>query len=400
MTEAVLDRELLYETLAVWAPEDTYPRRVGQKQTWVRSPLGALNVLEREHGHGPGYISVYGFPRGHPRDGHIPAIDTLFIDLDIPSTGRFGRPDTDDADVEAWQRDMARLIVRVRMVADALLESGYAPFFRASLSGYKGVHLYLDFEPIPETLGDVQKYRNGLAEFARDFVTQLEEVAGIELAEWVDVDSSDLARLTRLPNTLHEKATAAFGEPRYCVPVTLHELSTLTASRYVQLTQQPRRVPAEVQRKVAPDTSELVAMFIAQTTSAAHQQSRRADSMTLSEYTENALDLGVDDLPFVLSDKPCFLAFVQRPDVYDHGDESHQFKLALLTELATRRVPIETVLAFFEQTPDHDPDITLFEFSNVLSYKSWNHETLWLRAPVFCDPSVCKMCAATQPVPT
>lgn len=392
---ALIQRDVLAETAAVWAPE-TGIRRVGKRQTAVSSTDRLVDVLESIPATEPGYFSVYGFPNGHPRDGGIPVVDTLFIDLDIPSTGNYGRPDpeSDEADLEAWTTDMHLLLARVRRLAAVLIDGGYDQFIRAALSGYKGIHLYVDFEPLRTDLGSIENYKMGLAQYAADFIRELSAEAGIDVERYFDVDSSDLARLTRMPNTVHEKATAAFGEPRYCVPVSLSELTEITPERYVELTRSPRR-PLKP-RYPSVQAGQTLTMYVAMAVGdQVGDGPRRKTVVNLNEWDRNANEIGIDDVDFLLSNKPCLRAFVRRADCYDYGDESHQAKLALLIELAVRKTPVGTVLAYFDQTPNHDQLLTKLEYQNVLRYQysPYRHDTLWRKAGSFCNPENCRLCA-------
>lgn len=400
MTQTSRQREALRETAQVWAPMLS-PRRVTKHQTWANSVDQLLDELEALPETEPGYVSVYSFPEGHSSGGGVPTIDTLFIDLDIPKDGTFGRPDASEADSHAWEADMYDLLAVVRPLAETLCEAGLDGSLRAALSGYKGIHLYVDFAPLAPDLGPQENYKLGLAQYSADFIRELSEKAAVSVEDYFDVDSSDLARLTRMPNTLHEKATAAFGEPRYCVPVTIAELAELTPERYVELTRSPR-FPANsrVESRKAHDT---LTQYVAQAVGdEVGSGPRRQIVVDLGKWDREANQITVDDVDFLLSNKPCLRSFVTRPDCYLYGDESHQAKLALLIELAVRKTPVETVLAYFDRTPNHDRLQTKLEFQNVIRYQysPFRHETLWRKAPAFCDADGCRLCRDSQPLPS
>jgi hypothetical protein len=63
---------------------------------------------------------VYSFPNGHSQDGNIPKIDTVFFDLDIPS-GEGEYDPQSGGKTENWRRDMSKLLVRARMIANVIL---------------------------------------------------------------------------------------------------------------------------------------------------------------------------------------------------------------------------------------------------------------------------------------
>jgi len=173
----------------------------------------------------PPYVSVYGFPNGHPKDGHVPAIDTLFIDFDIPASGSYR---SNNPNIDAWKRDMSALLTRVRAVCKMLLREGRAKNFRAALSGHKGVHLYLDFPAIETADDTLGQAKVGLGQYSQRLLEYLQHETRMDLEDWIDVDSRDMARLCRLPNTIHSGAASAFNEDRYCVPVSISELSQIT----------------------------------------------------------------------------------------------------------------------------------------------------------------------------
>jgi hypothetical protein len=149
---------------------------------------------------GPGYCSVYSFPRGHSRDDNIPEINTVFFDLDIPSSEGVYDPQAGGA-TDDWRRDMSKLLVRARMVARVILDAGLAEHFRVAYSGHKGIHLYVDFPAIDAELGPLQQYKNGIDNYATEMIDFLADETGVRLHEWVDVTNHELGRLARHPNT-------------------------------------------------------------------------------------------------------------------------------------------------------------------------------------------------------
>jgi len=386
----------LEETLAEWAT--SYPRRVGKSQITAEAPeavLRAVSAMSDE----PAYISVYGFPRGHTTEGGIPDVDTLMFDFDIPSGGMYGRPSSPgEADRAAWRADMTKLLkLAINPFAQTLVESGHADVWRAALSGHKGVHFYLDFPVLDPEIGSSSQFKRGLKSFANDFLAEIDRQSGKDVSLWVDVDSSDLSRLTRLPNTLHEGATRNFGEPRYCVPVSIEELATLTADDYERLTAEPRPLPPKSRRVESRQAGKVVEHRIKLADDASESNGGKwtYDPNRVSRYDSQAIRATAEHIPRLLKEKPCLLAFVDDPEIYDHGDQSHQMKLALLSQLTNLGVSSEEIIAFLdERTPEHDSDCTRDEIDKVLSYNynRWKAETLWLKAPRFCRPDLCTKC--------
>lgn len=385
----------LRDAIDVWCP--TYPRRVTQHQAWAENPSELEAEIIRASGWSPGYVSVYSFPNGHPRDGVVPLIDTMFIDFDIPADGMYrGESIGNEA---AWMQDMDRLLQQVRALSGALIDLDKDYYWRGSLSGHKGVHLYLDFETIPAANGSVNQFRLGLRDYADRMVTELEKVIGADLSPWVDVSSADLARLTRLPNTLHEGATHAFGENRYCVPVSIEELSSITPETYKVLTQAPRMVPQRARRHPSPQATKAVTQFVrhAAETPGAGRSSGPINQVSLQQYDDEIAnhEIGLDDLPFLFQWKKCLWHYRERPDMFGHGDQSHQMKLATIAELYNAQVPVDVILEFFDSHPEHDRDVTLREIQNVIRYDfhRFQHETIVAKCPAFLDDR-CRLCAA------
>jgi len=97
---------------------------------------------------------------------------------------------------------MSKLLVRARMIADVILDAGLESNFRVSYSGHKGIFLYVDFP----ALGPLQQYKNGIGLYADELIDFFAAEAGVEIHRWVDVNSHDLGRLARHPNTPHHGA--------------------------------------------------------------------------------------------------------------------------------------------------------------------------------------------------
>ncbi|QCC48123.1 hypothetical protein DV707_10870 [Halobellus limi] len=323
---------------------------------------------------------MYSFPRGHTKSEEIPHIDTLFFDWDIPSDGAYGRPSgPEDADLLAWYADMKPLLAILSDVAEALIAAGKEQYVRFSLSGHKGVHMFLDFPPLRPDLGSQDDYKMGLRTFVSEYIEDLETVLGYSVDEYLDVDSSDLGRLTRLPNTVHEKATRNFGESRYCVAVSPEELVGLTPGEYIRLTQSPRPLPDEALRVPSSTTSTRLSACVDQ---AAERSSASVGARTfvferapttLSEYERNADESitfhGVtNSVEQILSRRPGMWEYRERKDAFDHGDQSHFFEFAVIIELVLHRVPVDLILRYFEGIPRYDKQFTRSRIAEILAW--------------------------------
>lgn len=384
------------DALQLWAP--TWPRRVSRHQLWADNPEDtamALTEAERGNDDSP-FISVYSFPRGHSSDGNVPRIDTLFIDFDIED-GEYVRG---SGDREAWQRDLSHLLVRVRQVAREILGSEKAPAWRAALSGHKGVHLFLDFEPLDNDVGGFEDYIGGLNEYAEDLVDELSERTGIsDLDRYVDVTSSDLSRLCRVPNTLHGGATESFGEERYCVPVSLTELASMTPEAYEEFTRSPRS-PPDGARSPVSSVTEVIEQHVRLADGRATQYSSTGRASTLdwsrvNRYREESNEnLTLSDVKLLTSDMPCVWAFHERDDKFEHGNESHEMETHVIAKLIESNFPIEVIKEFLSNAPEYDEQYTEQRIEELIArdFNPYTTKKLLQRAPEFCGYSWCARC--------
>lgn len=386
---------LIAEALQTWAP--TYPRRVGRQQKWTNNFSETTRILLDEEGTGSGrpFVSTYSFPRGHTKENEIPRIDTLFIDFDFDD-GEYVRG---SGDREAWRRDMSHLLVRARKVASVIASGDRTSAWRASLSGHKGVHLFLDFEALDSELGDFQQYVHGLSEYADALVTQLAEASGMsDLDEYVDVTSGDLGRLCRAPNTRHRAASESFDEARYCVPVSITELTEITPETYEQLTQSPREPPDE-RRSPSSHATEIIEQHIREATpTRSYGSGQRASSVDWSrvkEYRAQSNDaLTLDDVRFLTSNYPCVWEFHEREDKFEYGNQSHEMETHCIAVLLQNNIPINVIKEFFATSPDYDEQYTEERIRELIArdFNPYSTRKLLRRAPEFCGYDWCKRC--------
>jgi hypothetical protein len=352
--------ELLIESAEVWAPD--FPRRVSSESSFQVSVDNAVqavgNLKDAAESGNPGFVSTYSFPRGHSRDGNLPKIDTIFVDFDIE--GERYRPDEGWARQADWEMEMSDLLVRVRRLAGALLAEDQAKYWRTSLSGHKGIHLFLDFPPLDPDLAPFQQFKRGLDDYAEVMVESLDEAAGgIGIQEWVDVNSADLGRLVRMPNTPHH-GVAYTDETRYCVPVTIEELSEVDVEDYKRLTASPRscclnRLPSE-----SAGGKIRQAVLDAETRSTSSLSTVSSYSPALvSKYRENSNDeMTMDTLKLCTRDKPFIWSFRDREDAFSHGDESRTMELFIVLEFMAHQVPVDLIVEFFRPIPGFREEYT------------------------------------------
>lgn len=356
---------LLYESTIPWVDgfpvQSTYGEGAKQREVNDRTEL-VNNMQKAAENDGPGYYSVYSFPDGHSRDGNIPEITTLFLDFDIPK-GQGQYDPKSGGSTEDWRRDVSELLARVRLVADQLLDEGKAKHFRASLSGHKGIHLYIDFPELDRELGPLTQYKNGLHGYAEQLMEYMQDGAGIDFEDWIDVTSHDLGRLARLPNTPHSGAQHVDWTP-YCVPVSIKELAQIDADRYLELTREPRELPDECVRNPSENARQVIHEYIKdaptkwQPKKEGETKTRRESMITA--YREKANEkITVETVhELLLSNKPCIEAWVNRDDAYNHGQSSRTMEINVMKELASHNVPIDVMVEFFSDIPRFDEGYT------------------------------------------
>lgn len=413
----MLDNELVEDAAKVWCPD--YPRKVSSPMPNTERGWGQLTAqsVEEVHYHvsecapnHPGFVSTYGFPRGHPGDGGIPNVNTIMWDLD--------RDNDDDGTEDGWLRDMNPLLLRVRMFCQELLRQGKAKYWRGSLTGMKGVHLYLDFPEISAEEGSIEQFRKGIREYSGKLMDHMIQAANLpSLDGYMDVSSGrDLSRLTRLPNTVHQKATERFGEPRYCVPVTLTELAKMTPAKYKALTRQPRAVPDMCRRIPNEKAGEIIRREIRNASDSGGSFRGGGvgvpDPEKVDAYKETAnSDMDIRRVKLYLSQKPCIWAWRERADMFDHGQQSHIFEMNAIAAMKALKTPIEVMVDFFDEQPDlglsaapgFDPTFTRNRVETLISrsftandehdpedessdehYRGLNCSTILEQAPSFC----------------
>lgn len=385
---------LILDASKAWCPKvnEDFPRRSSTANTF-QTPVKqrhrmVMNLKAAIDAEKPAYVSTYSFPRGHTDDGeNIPEVNTIFVDFDIPSDSEYRNSDTQTLD--EWKRSMSELLIRVQMVADTLLDSGKSKHWRASLSGHKGVHLFFDFETVHPNNGSYSQFRSGLGEYGDGMIDQLDEISGgINIDPWVDVDSSDLARLVRHPNTRHPGAKHI--DESWCVPVTIEELSEMTPEKYLELTAEPREVPESSKRVPSTEATDEISLKIRSAGGRSYStQSTTSikDYSKIVEYKDQSnKKINVSDIPFLVSDKPCIMAFVERDDSYNYGNQSRVMEIQIMKELIKKKVPIDVIANFFSPIDGWDKDGTISLIKDLISRYSGPFvcTNIWEDASEFC----------------
>jgi len=388
---------LILEASKIWCPKVSpdYPRRASNAKKYQHDVVNRFelvtSLMEAMEAGKPGFVSTYSFPRGHTDDGrNIPEIDTIFVDFDVPIDSEYRKGDSRNLD--EWKRSMSDLLIRVQMVADTLIESGKSKHWRAALSGHKGVHLFFDFEPIHPGNGSYSQFKNGLSNYGDGLIEQLDEIAGgINIEPWVDVDSSDLARLVRHPNTRHPGAKHV--DESWCVPVTIEELQDMDPETYLELSSGPREIPEGCERIPSREATDEIAIEYIRTAGGTSQSpsptSSHKDRSKVQTYKEESNErIEVSDIPLLVGNKPCIMAFIERDDAFKHGAASRTMEIQVIKELIKEqnRVPIETIVDFFRVVERFDESYTRNLIEDLISRYDgpFTCQNVWDDASEFC----------------
>jgi len=389
-------QKALWRASGVFAP--SYPRQSSDNHTvqairYNRAQF--CDCLQRAMEAGmPGYYSVYSFPRGHSRDGNIPKVDCIFIDLDIP--GDDYDPNTGATSFGAWKRDMSALLARSRMIASSILDEDQEQHFRATLSGHKGLHLYLDFPTVAPTNGEFGQFKRGLKEYGEQVMSWLDSAAGgVNIGPWVDVDASDLGRLARHPNTIHH-GSAYDDETRWCVPVTIDELAELRVTDYMELTSSPRP-PSGSKRYPSQSAGKKVVQAIRNAPNSTRESETTSsvyNEAAVAEYTKNVNDeIEAEDIDFLTANFPCIQAFVKRDDAFGHRNASHVMEMNVIGKLVDLGVPNDVIHKYLADIPGYTETKTDEQIEKVIGreYSSFNCSKIANRAPQFCLGDKCQL---------
>ena len=205
------------------------------------------------------------------------------------------------------------------------------------------------------------------------------------------VSGKDFARLTRLPNTIHDGASDRFEETRFCVPVSIEELAEITTTEYIDLTRRPRPVPEACRRVPNQRVHDILVKEIRMANDSAvlagNYSSANYDGSRVEHYeNEIAKDaVTVDRLKIYL--RSCCWEFHERDDRFAHGHQSHIMELNCIAEMIDCNAPIDTMVEFFEVDDNFNESYTRSKIRDVISYgyRPWAHNTLSKEAWIFFD---------------
>lgn len=358
-------RRYIHMTMNAMCPPRSYPRVLGYenaskgadlaaarkapfRQDLMSAPFELANRVPNLPPAANKYVSVYGFPDGHPKDGHPPMVDCLWFDFDVDKEGD-------------WAETIEPLLDAMSQVAADLLADHVDRPWRVVLSGYRGIHVYLDFRAISLDV-PVPAYKEGLAVAHETVLEQLNDRTVFDLTAFFDKDAHDLARLTRIPNTLHPEASDRFGEARFAVPVDLDELVALTPDGYAELTRRPRLVESwtreqstfarthvmaaieRADRNMDPNVTEVQSVE-----SDSHVSVSGARTWYESEWQTADFGRVLDPENRWRFEKwPCLLAWPDRDDQFDLRGDSHNMEMWVMSRLIQYKVPYHRIVEYIE----------------------------------------------------
>jgi len=389
--------------LGAWAPR--FPRRFGNPyQRWVEGFDSLLELIKESHG--DIYTSVYAFPdQKHPMSGGNPPISTIFIDLDVesPEFAELKRRWEAGEKVEEKLRSvrgnlLKETIEEAKALVGYLVNQSITP--RILLSGFKGLHIFIDFPPVQFSSKEAAKT------LIRQYVENIK--AAIDKNIKLNIDTSvlgDLSRLCRIPNTQNSKASKLLGHPQYAVPITVEECLQLTAETYDELCARQRWFLAKRDESstmlrnlvnLADDLGELPL-------ESSFDYVR--DPEEIEKYEAECTIEILNDADFEdLDIRSCF-KYVRRERIALDGSQGHMFRIAAARELACTGLSINSSVRWFDFNPDFDPVKTRRKIEELISHghmnkfpdeyghlsrRGWKCSTIQSRCPDYCLREKCR----------
>jgi len=353
--------------LGAWSP--TFPRRVCKNQFWAEDMEKVLGYASRPASKADFYVSVYSFPdRLHPKDGGNPPVDSLFMDLDLESA-KFSElrrvweagDNTVLPELLALREELlGDILNHARTLVDYLVKHKIQP--RILLSGFKGIHVFIDFQPVQFSSRDMAK------QILHKFMEELKAETNVAFDPSV---FGDVSRLCRIPNTQHFDASKLLGRPQYAVPVTVEELTSLTAESYDQLCSAPRFNPMsrEESHEVLVMLSKIEQDMDLDEVAITPRRSvsSRTDTTRLEayerEYTKKILaDEDFDELDI----RPCFKK-VRKEKISLEGGGGHLMRIGAVMEMAIQNLSIASIIRWFDFCDDYDPHKTEASVQDIVS---------------------------------
>jgi len=358
--------------LSIWAPD--FPRRFGSPtQVWVNNFSELTQAIKNSLDNRlVSFISVYSFPeRHHPMKGGNPPLSTIFIDLDIESEELSDlRRQWDNGDKNVLNQ---LLELRVTLLKEVLKQGKALVRYliqrkiqpRILLSGFKGLHIFIDFPSVQFSSQQIAK--NTITKFLEEIKTHVAQQSNVR----VNFDTSvigDLSRLCRVPNTVNIKATKLLGRPQYAVPLTIEEFLKLSPESYDKLCANPNCIPItrkesnEVLAMLTRITQEMDLDDVALTPKNSVKDPERLEQYQIECKKEILTDNDFNELGI----RPCFKK-VRRERTSLEGSGGHMMRIGAVMELAGQELSISSIVRWFDFCSDYDPDITEAYVKGIIS---------------------------------
>jgi hypothetical protein len=352
--------------LGSWSPD--FPRRFGPLQVWVDGYLKLLKCIDDSlHTARDAFISVYAFPeRLHPKEGGNPPISTVFIDLDLESPefsdlrNRWEHGDSTVVDQLLVLRKtlLTEVVGQAKALASYLKKQGIQP--RILLSGFKGVHVFIDFPCVQFWSLEVAKY------VIRKFLDEIKaQVSDVNFDPTV---VGDVSRLCRIPNTVNSKASKLLGRGQYAVPLSVEEFMRLTPEDYDTLcstpryAQEPRMESHEVLVMLTRITDDMDLDEVAFTPKDSVKDPERLEAYERESTKEILADEDFEELQI----RPCFKR-VRREMISLDGTGGHLMRIGAVMELANQGLSIHSMVRWFNFCADYNSELTETNTKSLIS---------------------------------
>lgn len=358
--------------LGSWAPD--FPRRFGDpNQVWVNNNVDLLQLIAKsiDTGH-DAFISVYAFPEHlHPKEGGNPPVSTIFIDLDLESPefsdlrNRWEHGDETVIDQLLVLRMnlLKEVLKQAKALVNHLVKIGLPS--RILLSGFKGIHIFIDFPTVQFSSIEIAKHI--IAKFLEDIKTKAYRDTGINVIFDASV-IGDLSRLCRIPNTTNIKVTKLLGHHQYAVPITVDDLMSLTPEGYDGLCSSPsttlmtRKESSEALVALTKITEDMDLDEVAITPKNFVKDPERLENYEHECNREILADEDYDDLNI----RPCFKK-VHREKISLDGSGGHLMRIGAVMELARQELSIPSMVRWFDFCSDYDLTTTETAVKSIIS---------------------------------
>lgn len=340
--------------LGAWSP--SFPRRVCKNQFTIENMIQLNGYANGASSKNDFFISVYSFPDKHPREGGNPPIDTLFIDLDVESE-RFSElrkawASGDNSVLSELLSLRTKLLdetlKQTRLLFDYLVSLKIQP--RILLSGFKGVHLFIDFPALQFSSLEVAK------KILSKFMDELKSATRVTFDHSV---VGDVSRLCRIPNTIHFDSSKLLGRSQYATPITSAELMNLSAEDYDRYCSNQRHLPIgryESTEMLSILTQIEQDMDLDEVAVSPVHQIKDSERIRVYERECEREILANDDYD-QLDIRPCFKR-VHREQIQLSGGYGHKLRIGAVLELARQGLSVQSIVRWFSFCDDYDPRIT------------------------------------------